>query len=141
MNAEAEALLKARIKKHEGRRFTPYRDSVGVLTIGYGHNLEAKPLSQRVIDLIFEDDYHDALMDAYRVPGFKSLNDARQAVIIEMVFNLGLPTLMEFNNTIAAINRGDFNKAAEEMLDSKWAHQVGQRSVHLAEIMRTGVHP
>jgi lysozyme len=56
-----------------------------------------------------------------------------------MSFNMGLPTLSKFTRTLQAIKNGRYSDAADEMLDSKWARQVGKRAERLSKQMRTGV--
>jgi lysozyme len=55
-----------------------------------------------------------------------------------MVFNLGMPRFKQFQNMIAAIEAGDWMEASDEMMDSRWAQQVGLRASRLAEMMETG---
>ena len=66
------------------------------------------------------------------------LDPVRKAVIENMSFNLGYPTLKKFQNMISSISQGDYETASKEMLNSRWSKQVGQRSIELAEQMRTG---
>ena len=68
-----------------------------------------------------------------------TLTDVRQCVIGSMAFNLGLGGVAEFTTMIAALKIGDYAGAAEAMLASAWARQVGTRAHVLAERMRTGV--
>jgi lysozyme len=122
--------------RHEGLRLVPYMDTTGHLTIGVGHNL-SKPISHRAAMLILEDDIADAKNDClHAFPWFVELNEQRQAVIINMCFNLGLSRLKKFAGMLKAIELGDYDKAADEMLDSLWTKQVGKRAVELAAIMR-----
>ncbi len=70
---------------------------------------------------------------------FKGLNDARQGVIIELAFNIGINGLLGFKRMIAALEPLNPPLAAKEMLDSKWAEQVGKnRSQDMASRMREG---
>lgn len=134
-------IYQEQLKMHEGFRSKVYKDTKGIMTIGYGHNLEAKGLSQRACDVIFEDDLADAIFDASKYAFYDKLNDARQAVVINMIFNLGSYRFGLFKKMIAALERGDYNDAAAEMLDSKWAREdVGERAVELANQMRAGVY-
>lgn len=71
-------------------------------------------------------------------PGFLALSLRRRRVLIDMCFNLGLPRLLRFKKMLAAVVARDFNLAAEEMLSSVWAKQVGQRAQTLATMMREG---
>lgn len=125
------------IKRHEGIELKPYRDSLGILTIGVGHNLE-NGLSEKIIDLIFEEDMETVIEDCNKFDWYAGLNKARQAVIENMVFNLGYGRFNGFKKTIELISNNQFNHAAEEMLNSKWARQVGNRAIELSQIMRSG---
>ena len=126
------------IKKHEGFRAKPYRDSVGKLTIGYGRNLEENGISQYEAEMLLASDIQNCYADCSRLPGWNTLNEARQAVLLDMCYNLGLARLKNFKKMLAALTLADFAAAAREMLDSRWARQVKTRAVELAEIMKTG---
>lgn len=127
--------LTNQLLRHEGLRLLPYTDTTGHLTIGVGHNL-AKPITHRAAMLILEDDIADAKSDClHAFPWFADLDEARQSVIVNMCFNMGLKRLSQFVEMQKAINLGDYQKAAEEMLRSLWAKQVGHRAVELAAIM------
>jgi lysozyme len=123
----------------EGIRDKPYRDSVGKLSIGIGRNLDDVGLRPDEIEYLFRNDLFTAEADARSlVPGFDDLTDARKAVLVNMSFNMGKPVLSQFRNTLKAISDGRYGDAADGMLASKWAKQVGQRAVRLAKIMREG---
>lgn len=126
--------------EHEGIRKLPYEDSVGKLTIGIGHNLEDMPLTNAAIEFICNDDIAiaEGELDKNWKGWRKDINDPRQNVLIEMVFNLGWPRFSKFVKLREAVEAQDFDKAADEMLDSKWAKQVGRRADNLAKQMRTG---
>ncbi len=126
------------IKKHEGLRLKPYTCTAGKLSIGYGRNLEDVGISQDEADAMLAQDMVGVLSDCTKFPWFKKLNTPRQAVIENMIFNLGLSRFSGFRNTIRYIEAGEYEKAAEEMLDSKWARQVGNRANELSLIMETG---
>lgn len=141
MNDTLRSILKPLLGKHEGRRQFPYTDTVGKLTIGIGRNLTDRGLSDDEIDYLFENDLKIAERDARRVVGtdiFDKLNTVRQAVLVDMAFNLGYLRLKGFHNTLLAVQQGRYNDAAAEMLTSKWATQVGQRAKTLAAMMRDG---
>ena len=72
------------------------------------------------------------------MPWARALSPERQAVLVNMAFNLGIAGLLAFKRMLAACERGEYAAAAREMLDSVWAKQVGARAVRLAEQMRTG---
>lgn len=133
MSAES---LEEMIQRHEGHRDTPYQDSLGVWTVGYGHNL-SKPLSYAAIMQIFADDLADAKADClHAFPWFSDLTEPRQWVLIDMCFNLGLSRLRKFVKFLAAVEFGDYETAANEMLNSLWAKQVKGRALELANLMR-----
>jgi len=122
--------------RHEGTSPTPYIDSLGVQTIGIGHNLH-KPLSHAAIMQIFKDDLADARNDClHAFPWFADLTEARQWVIINMCYNLGLTKLLGFHKFLGAVERGEYETAAVEMLDSLWAKQVKKRARELAALMQ-----
>jgi len=128
-----------RIKRHEGLRLRPYRDSLGNASIGYGHFLRI-PISQNAAVTILRDDVMRAYLD------FSQLSDAitigltekRQEVLVEMIFNLGFNGVRNFKRMMGALTSRDYNRAADEMLDSLWAKQVKSRAIELADMMREG---
>lgn len=125
--------------RHEGMRLKPYLDSEGIMTIGVGRNLEDKGISEHEAMHLLSNDIQDAYMEAFdKVPGFPAMSGVRKRVMVNMVFNLGMPRLSGFRRMFVALKLGDFENAAREMLDSKWASQVGNRALELAEQMRTG---
>ena len=131
--------LLRRIKRHERLSLVLYKDKRGVLTIGYGHNMK-NPISAHAAEVILRDDLLIAQENLFKLPraAVSNLNDARREVLIEMIFNLGIHGVLEFRRMIDALIVEDFTRAAEEMLDSRWAKQVGKRADELAKIMRTG---
>jgi lysozyme len=137
--------LREQLKRDEGAkvrhgRVLIYTDTVGKVTGGYGRNLTDRGLSLAEAELLLEHDIDDAIKDCVAVvPGFTGLDPARQAVVVNMCFNLGAVKLLQFTRTLKLIEHGDYGKAADAMLQSKWARQVGQRAVRLANQMRTGV--
>ncbi len=133
------ALLKAELTRDEGLRPKAYVDTVGKVTVGIGHNLTDKPLSARAVQVIYEDDSNDAVADLDKaLPWWKNLSEARQRVLANMVFNMGIGGLLEFKNTLKAIQESRYEDAAAEMLNSKWAAQVGDRAQRLSKMMREG---
>jgi lysozyme len=131
--------LKEQLIRHEDLRCKPYKDSVGKLTIGVGHNLDDKGISPRIAMLILDEDIQEATMLLEKnLPWTSSLDAARKNVLINMTFNMGIAGLLTFKNTLSLIQAKRYDEAAENMLKSKWATQVGIRAVELARIMKDG---
>jgi len=129
------------IKKHEGLRLKAYQDTVGVWTIGYGTNLQELEISPMLAEDLLQRGLDTAINDAETWAGedtWDALSATRKAVLIDMAYNMGLPTLMQFKNTRRHLQAGEYDDVAEHMLDSKWARQVGQRAQTLAQQMREG---
>ena len=131
------------LRKHlideEGWKDRIYPDSKGIFTIGVGRNLEGKGLSDDEIEYLFSNDMRDAETDVRRVlPQFDDFSANRQIALISVMF-AGIRTFMEFKRMIAAINRMDWNTAADELLDSKYAKvDVPNRAKRLAKMLREG---
>lgn len=131
--------LKQLLIAHEGLRLKPYRDTVGILTIGVGRNLEASGITEKEAMFLLDNDIARVVgycREAF--PWFNGLCDTRQNVVCSMVFNLGAAGFSKFQKMIAAIERKDFEAAANEMLCSRWSGQVGARATELSEMMRSG---
>ena len=122
----------------EGRRPRIYVDTVGKVSGGVGRNLTDRGFSENEIDLMLKNDIDlvENSLDRY-LPWWRHMNDARQNVLANMCF-MGIGTLLKFANALAAMKSGRFDDAADEMLDSKWAKQVGDRAKRLAKTMRSG---
>lgn len=133
-----ESRLLTQLKRHEGRRLRPYRDTVGKLTIGYGRNLDDNGITEEEAELLLVNDVRTSISELERFTWFAELNSARQGVLINMHFNIGLPSLLSFRKMIQAIKDKNYHEAAEQMLDSKWARQVGVRALELSEQMGSG---
>ena len=127
------------IKRHEGLKLTVYKDTVGILTIGYGRNIESRGISISEAEMMLNNDIADCMAELrVNLPYFDVLDSVRQDVLIDMCFNLGLQGLRKFKLTLTHIQHGDFEMASETMLDSNWAKQVGNRAVELSQMMKTG---
>lgn len=161
--------FKTTLARHEGYQPLPYRDSEGILTVGIGFNLErpnaGSLLKAQGIDIsdvlarrrrvtkdeawaLADADLDTAVRDARSIfTGFDSAPAGVQEVLVNMSFNLGKKRLSGFKKLQAAVAAGDWEAASREMLDSKWADQVGrgyhkdgqpQRATELAGQMRRG---
>jgi lysozyme len=124
--------LISQLKRHEGFSAKPYRCPAGVWTWGYGFTSITTDEADMVLRLKVLELRH-ALYER-----LLPLTPARQDVIVNMAYNLGLAGLGKFSRMWSALGDGNYDLAATEMLNSKWARQVGNRAVELAEQMRRG---
>ncbi len=132
------AKVLARIRQSEGFSRVPYKCPTGHLTIGYGHNLECG-ISLAAAEFILREDIARAerqVKDAF--VWWPRLTEARLFVLVDMCFNLGLAGLKGFKRMLAALEAGDYETAANEMLASRWAAQVGKRAQENAAMMKSG---
>jgi lysozyme len=130
--------LKNQLILHEGLKLEPYQCTAGKLTIGVGRNIEDIGITEEEARYLLDNDILRVCDELDRnLSWWRDLSDVRQRILVDMVFNLGISRFMQFQNTISAIENGDYDKAAEEMLDSRWAQQVGQRAHRLAGAMIT----
>lgn len=135
--------LRSQLIRDEGVELTPYRDSVGKLTIGVGRNLEDVGISRAEADYLLDNDIARAKIALNQaLPWTANLDAVRRAVFINMVFNMGLGNsergLLSFRNTLAAAERREWGVVAAGMRASKWARQVGDRAERLARQIETG---
>ena len=154
MEATLLERIKEQLARHEGLRLKPYRCTAGKLTIGYGRNLDDCGISKTEAYVLLENDIQNCekqLLD--EIPEiYNALDEVRKSVLLNMCISipqsrfaplrepcyLGIGGLLEFNNTLAFIAAGDWERAANGMLASKWAKQVGRRAIELSEMMRKG---
>ncbi len=139
LTQESRAKLKTLLVRHESYKQFPYQDTTGHLTIGIGRNLDEKGISTTEAFYLLDEDilYFTSKLSA-NLPFFDDLNDARKIALVDMCFNLGVKGLLGFKKMIDALANKNYQRAAFEMLNSKWAEQVGQRAEVLSDIVRTG---
>ena len=136
-------VLKKRIREHEGFRDTPYLDSLGKATIGYGHLItdedefeEGKQYPKEQLLKLFDKDFEKAEMGADQLVGsIQELHIEAKNVITEMVFQLGTMGVRKFKNMLEALEARDYHRASLEMLDSRWHAQTTNRCESLSKIM------
>jgi len=128
----------------EGYKYEIYEDHLGFATLGVGHLILDKdpefgkplgtPVSEERILECLNNDIDIVCRELDRnMPWWKDLDDNKMRVLANMSFNLGLPRLSGFKNFLGALESGDYEKAAVEMMDSKWATQVGDRATRLRD--------
>ena len=119
--------------RHEGLRLTVYPDSVGKLTIGVGRNLEDNGISEVEAKDLLQNDINRCISELnVSLHWSRSLPAEAQIVLINMCFNLGIHKLTRFKRFLSALQQSNWLEAAQEMLDSKWATQVGPRAIELS---------
>jgi len=123
----------AQLRRDEGVQHDVYMDTEGFLTLGVGHRLRARPLSDAAVDQILRDDVAGITEELVGVhPWVARLSPARQGAFVNLAFNLGVNGLGTFKKLLSAAQREDWSTAGKELLDSKYARQVGDRAKRLA---------
>ena len=144
MNVEQ---LREQLKIDEGCVYEIYNDHLGYPTFGIGHLVrESDPengsplgteISEDRVNEAFDADIEIVLSDCNILyPDFEDLPEEAQQIIANMMFNLGRPRLSKFRGMKAGVDAKDWNRAAEEMVDSRWYAQVGRRAQRLVERMK-----
>ena len=132
------ARLRETITRHEGSRLDMYQDTLGIWTIGVGHNIQEKGISPKVMEIMLQEDLEEAISELKRsVSFFSRMPEQVQEALVNLSFNMGIPRLMQFRNTLAYLRDGEFESAADELLDSRYAEQVGHRALEVADMIRT----
>jgi lysozyme len=137
MDDSVDKLVK-QLKKHEGIELKPYKCTSNKLTIGIGRNLEDVGISEHEAEFLLMNDLDTYMTAAKSYNWYAGLNDARKAVIVNMLFNMGQTNFNKFLKMKQALDVGDYPEAAVQMLQSKWAKQVKGRSAELSKQMETG---
>jgi GH24 family phage-related lysozyme (muramidase) len=135
--------IKDYIKSNEGLRLKVYKDSLGFLTVGYGHLINAseaksigKVISQEKADDLFEKDFNSAME---RYSDLKlNLNDNRKMAIVDMIFQLGIGGVMAFHNMLSLLKEGRFDMAADALMDSLYAKQTPNRAKKNHDLILNG---
>lgn len=136
--------LTRQLKGDEGTKPHAYQDHLGFWTIGVGRLIDArKPgsgLRPEEITFLLNNDIDDRIRElGRRLPWFLDLDPARQGVLLNMSFQMGVEGLLGFKNTLRMVEQGRYDEAADGMLLSKWATQTPARAQRLAVQMRTGL--
>ena len=135
MEKSFDAIVENWLREEEGYKRFPYLDTEGILTIGYGRNLKDVGISPVEAEFLQRNSIRVAITEAKSFPWFDDLSELRRAVIVDMLYNIGLPRFKSFKKMILAVINKDYRRTALEMLDSKWAKQVGDRADKLAYVM------
>mgnify|MGYP005988215069 FL=1 len=124
---------------HEGVKNKVYKDHLGIETIGVGRNLVDRGLSDEEVDYLLGNDITIVENELDNgLSWWRDLDEVRQRALADLAFNMGLPRLHGFVKMLDGLQRRDYHAAADELLDSKYAKQVGARSERVAQMIRTG---
>ena len=137
LGSEMKDLIE-RIKKHEGFVEHVYDDSLGIPTIGYGFAIKDLILDEDIAEeILVRKVQHLGRRVMNKFPFYGSLPQEAKGVLVEMCYQLGVYGVSKFKKALAAMQRGDWEVAADEMLDSKWAKQTPNRAKDLSNIIRS----
>jgi len=136
--------LREQLKIDEGVKYEVYDDHLGYKTFGIGHLVTPQdeeygspvgtPVSENRVNSIFDKDVETYISESEKVFGnLRQMPEEAQQVIVNMCFNMGAPRLSQFKKFIKAIHDEDWATASVEMLDSRWANQVGVRATRLSD--------
>lgn len=139
--------LREELKTDEGCRYEIYLDHLGLPTHGIGHLIldsdpeygqeVGTPVSEDRVNECFAKDVETVLSECKKLySNFELLPEEVQLIIANMMFNMGRPRLSKFVGMRAAVDSGDWHRAAVEMVDSKWYQQVTNRADRLVQRMR-----
>ena len=136
--------LVEQLKRHEGIRTHAYQCTANMTTVGVGRNIDEDGglgLSIDEIEFLLENDIKRCKQELIALPWFPEIDSVRQDALINMCFNLGMTRLLGFKNALTAMSVGDYDLAADEFMDSRWAKQVGYRAEEVCTMIRTGNYP
>lgn len=126
------------VKRHEGLRLKPYLCTADKLSIGFGRNLDDMGISEDEATYLLQTDIDRCYSELSVFTWFHELDQIRQEALISMLFNLGLPRFLTFKKMIARLKEKRYSEAANEMIRSRWALQVGERANELAYMVERG---
>lgn len=132
------------LKRHEGVKTHAYQCTANMTTVGVGRNIDEDGglgLSIDEIEFLLENDIKRCKQELITLPWFSQIDSVRQDALINMCFNLGMTRLLGFKNALTAMSVGDYDTAADEFMDSRWAKQVGYRAEEVCTMIRTGNYP
>lgn len=136
--------LVEQLKRHEGVRTHAYKCSANMITVAVGRNIDENGglgLSVDEIEYLLENDIKRCKQELISFPWFAEIDSVRQDALVNLCFNLGITRLLGFKNALTAMSIGDYDKAADEFMDSRWAKQVGSRANEVCEMIRSGNYP
>ena len=134
--------LKEELLQDEGMVLHGYNDHLGYLTIGVGRLIDERRgggITKEEAFYLLENDIGKVIVALRsKLPFWNKLNDTRQRALINMAFQMGVAGLMGFNKMLWAIERGNWDLAHAEGLDSAWAGQTPKRARRVMEMIKHG---
>jgi lysozyme len=133
--------LRQQLIKHESIELKPYRCTSDKLTIGVGRNIEDRGISHETAMQMLDEDIDICINELQQTVSYwNNLPSRVKEGLINLCFNMGISRLMAFKKTFGFLREGMYSKAADELLDSRYANQVGQRAVDVANMIRDGAN-
>jgi lysozyme len=137
--------VKKMIREHEGTRFKPYKDLLGLWTVGVGHLIgDGKTLpsemnrtfSEAEVQQMFDKDFNESAAEASKIPGYGKMNETGKAALIDLTFNMGKSWYKDWPKLMTSFENKDYNKAADNLEGSKWYKQVKGRGKTIVSMIR-----
>ena len=130
------------LRLHEGVETHAYKCTADKITIGVGRNIDPAGgigLTDDEIDYLLSGDVKRVQAELINTfTWFSELDEVRKDAMTDICFNIGLPRLLQFEKSLAAMSIGDYDRAADEFMDSRWANQVGARAITITDMIRSG---
>ena len=130
--------LRLELIADEGIRRRPYKDTLGVLTIGVGHNLQKEGLCAEAIMAQLDYDIRTKCLPLYdRLYWLSGKPEVIQRVLLNMAFQMGIEGVLSFKATLAAAQAEQWSEMAHHMGNSKWATQTPNRAKRLIDLVKS----
>ena len=128
-------ILLEQLKDFEGLELKAYQCTAGKTTIGLGRNLDDYGITEEEAYYLAKNNINELEDELDRaIPWWRQLDDARQRALINLSYNVGTTTLLKFKKTLQYLEDGSYEEAAKEVLDSRWADQVGRRAIFISNV-------
>ena len=132
-------ILLEQLKDFEGLELKAYQCTAGKTTIGLGRNLDDYGITEEEAYYLAKNNINELEDELDRaIPWWRQLDDARQRALINLSYNVGTTTLLKFKKTLQYLEDGSYEEAVKEVLDSRWAEQVGRRAIFISNVFLTG---
>lgn len=133
--------LRQQLIEHEGVEYKPYRCTSDKLTIGVGRNIEDRGISHETAMQMLDEDIDICINELQQTVSYwDELPEIVQEALVNLCFNMGIKRLMAFKKTFGYLREQQYDKAADELLDSRYANQVGKRAEDVADMIREGAN-